>query len=190
MINGSLTAPFGRWTTIPSRLLFWPLVIITIAALVLEFGVWRNEETRWGPFAPDPFVLPGLAGQSVGLSVRGADLLKCCIDARGDTVGHGLQSDLRLSINDREIGPPHTLHEGIRNGEARGFSHWDRYVSFALPPGVENTSATRATVRYSLRPARGIVLVSALASALLGWLAYRAVAERWGVVALRAPYFL
>jgi hypothetical protein len=192
MINLSSTFPFGRWMTIASRLLFWPLVIITISGFILEFGIWKNEETHWGPFAPDPFVALSLAGQSVGFTIREPQLVKCCLDARGDINEHQSQSDLRLWINDREIGPPHMAqhHDAIRKGETTGFSHWHRYVVFGLPPGVENTSATRATVRYSLRPARGIVLVSALASALLGWFAYRAAAERWGVVVLRAPYVL
>jgi hypothetical protein len=174
--------------TVANRLLFWLLVIITIAALILEFGVWKNEETHWGPFAPDPFVAPSLAGQSVGFSVRGVHPFKCCIDARGDVNDHQSQSDLRLWINDREIGPPHTtLHETIRSRVTSGFSHWDGHVIFALPSGVENTSATRAVVRYSLRPIRESVPALTLASLLLGTLAYRR--TRWGAVVLRAPYF-
>jgi hypothetical protein len=188
MINHSSTSPFGRWMTVANRLLFWLLVIITIAALILEFGVWKNEETHWGPFAPDPFVAPGLAGQSVGFSVRRVHPFKCCIDARGDVNDHQSQSDLRLWINDREIGPPHTtLHETIRSRVTSGFSHWDGHVIFALPSGVENTSATRAVVRYSLRPIRESVPALTLASLLLGTLAYRR--TRWGAVVLRAPYF-
>ncbi len=53
------------------------------------------------------------------------------------------------------MGPPHSLHETIREGKTTGFSHWGQHVIFSLPPDVKNGPETIATLRYNVRP-RGL----------------------------------
>jgi hypothetical protein len=135
--------------------------------------VWETTETHWGPFEQNPFAPASLSGHSVGFAIRGEHAFTCCIGLRSDNNEHPSQSDLRLWINEHEMGPAHTSHDTIRKDETAGFSNWADYVVFALPPGVQNDSTARATVRYALRPVRWITVAFALATSLLGLIAYR-----------------
>jgi hypothetical protein len=165
--------PFAGRLNTASKFTFWPFVIFTLVLFGLEVGVWETTETHWGPFVQDPFVPASLSGRSVGFAIHGTHAFKCCVGLRSDNNEHPFQSDLRLWINEREIGPPHTQHELISKGETAGFSNWAEYVIFALPPGVQNDSTAKATVRYALRPVWGSTAAFALATSLLGLIAYR-----------------
>ena len=162
--------PFTGRLNAASKFTFWPFVIFTLVLFGLEAGVWETTETHWGPFQQNP---GSLSGRSVGLAIRGEHSFKCCVGLRSDNNQHPFQSDLRLWINEYEMGPAHTLHDTIRKAESAGFSNWAEYVIFALPPGVQNDSTAKATVRYSLRPLWGSTAVLSLATSLLGLIAYR-----------------
>ncbi len=144
------------------------MLILALAALVLEFGVWKVEESFHGPFAKEASAMRFAYLIEIGQEQP----LKCCLDSRGDSNSYPDQSGLRLWIDDREMGPAHVIHETIRDGKTLGFSHWGTAIYFRLPPDIRNTAATRATVRYSLRAPRGSTLLLLVASILLGWLAY------------------
>src|SRR5438552_7347963 len=135
-----------------ARLLFWPLLMLAIASVALELGVWKVEETLQAPFSREA----GDTHYAYVVPVGREQPLECCLDPRGDTNVHSMQSDLRLWINGREMGPAHTDHETIRNGQTTAFSHWQDVLYFSLPAELANRGATRATVRYSLRPPRGM----------------------------------
>jgi hypothetical protein len=49
----------------------------------------------------------------------------------GDDVDHNERSTLRLFENDREIGPPHSLHARIVDEGGGAFSHWGRQIYFS-----------------------------------------------------------
>ena len=131
--------PFTGRLNVVSKFLFWLFVIFTLALLGLEVGVWETTETHWGPFAQDPFVPASLSGRSVGFAIYGEHAFKCCVGIRPDIKEHPSQSDLRLWINEHEMGPAHVPHELIRNGETTGFSNWAGYVIFPLPQARRTT---------------------------------------------------
>ncbi len=165
-----------------ARRLLWPLTLLAIAAVILELGVWPREETYRGPF---PENVPGT--QAVYISLAGYFPFHCCLGARSDTNDNPIQSDLRLWVDGREIGPPHSLHADIRSGATTGFSHWNShwngYVIFSLPRGVANTPATSVTIRYSVRPWWSVTVFLVSASAFLWLLLYPR-------PFVRAPYLL
>lgn len=190
MIKSVLPRWLSQRTKTVARLLFWPLLALALTASALELGIWTIEEAFDGPFASEA----GPGRRSYIVSLGREQSLGCCLDARGDTLGHSEQSNLRLWIDGREMGPPHTIHETIRAGGTAGFSHWYSNLIFPLPAGVENAAGTRALVRYSLYPPRGATLVLILISGLLAWRAYSGVlataAARWGQPAVRALLWL
>ena len=183
------------WVSLIGRPLFWTVVLMTLVALALELGAHRKEFKIAGPFASET----NPARHSLILAVpqegRAAWWRQPLL---ADDSGKASRSFLELWIDGREMGPPHTLHETIREGTTTGFSHWGRYVIFSLPPGVKNDSETIATLRYSVRPRRWVSFTLIFLSALLGWLlnanAVRLLARRYegrlaGAV-LRAPYLI
>ena len=169
--KGSVEPSAGRWTA-ACKFIFWPLVIAALAMLALELGAWQTTETYWGPFEQDPFVPANLSGRSVGFAIQGQGTFKCCIGPRSDVSEYPSQSDLRLWINDSEIGPAHAQHDLIRHGKTTGFSNWSGQVVFALPPAVRNDAATKVTVRYSLKPLPGSAFLCVFAALFLGVISY------------------
>src|SRR5437868_14756594 len=101
-----------------AKLLFFPIAFLALVTLVLEAGLWRHQETHEGPFAPDPFVAGDVAGHAVGFLIGGFPRLRCCMEIRSDSDRR--QSDLRLWINDVEMGPPVTRLDERRVGEESG----------------------------------------------------------------------
>ena len=183
---------FWRRTTgppYPARILLWSLLVLAIAAIILELGVWTREETHSGPFPAD------VAGTHAVYVSAGVDLpFSCCFEARSDTPDAPFQSDLRLWVNGRELEPPHAIHADIRSGATTGFSYWDGHVIFSLPPGVANTAETSVMVRYSILPRRGITASLLLASTcfwlLFYWRRIPALINQRGEAIVRAPYVL
>ena len=156
-----------RWITIGARLLFWPLLLLTLVALALGLGAYRKEFKIAGPFAAET----NPARHSLILEVpqegRAAWWRQPLL---GDDSGKPSQSFLELWIDGREMGPPHTLHETIREGTTTGFSHWGPKVIFSLPPGVKNAPETIATLRYTVRP-RAWVTFTLVCLECAAWLA-------------------
>ena len=183
---------FWRRTTgppYPARILLWSLVVLAIAAIILELGVWTREETHSGPFTAD------VAGTHAVYVSAGVDLpFSCCLETRSDTPDAPFQSDLRLWVNGRELEPPHAIHADIRRGATTGFSYWVGHVIFSLPPGVANTAETSVIVRYSILPRRGITASLLLASTcfwlLFYWRRIPAFINQRGEAIVRAPYVL
>jgi hypothetical protein len=60
----------------------------------------------------------------------------------------------------------------IRKGETEGFSHWESGVIFSLPPGVQNSSETVATLRYNIKPRPWVTLALLVATLSLVWLSF------------------
>ncbi len=168
-IDSSTKNNAGRWLLLAARLVFWPLLLLMVAALALEMGAYRKEFKIAGPFAAESN--PARRALEVGVPQEGRapwwrqPLL-------GADSGKASQSFLELWIDGREMGPPHTLHETIREGTTTGFSHWGPRVIFSLPPGVKNAPETIATLRYPVRPRGWVTLLLVLLSALLGGLLY------------------
>jgi len=172
---------------------FWIVALLTLAALALELGAYRNEFRITGPFAAesDP------ARHSLALAVpREGHVPWWRQPLLGDDSENPSQSFLELRIDNRKMGPAHSQHETIREGKTTGFSHWGPRVIFALPPDIKNAPETVATIGYSLRPRDWVTFTLASLSALLGWIVYhraiRSMARRYearvAAVMLRAPY--
>jgi hypothetical protein len=161
------------------RILFLPFLLAAIVAVVLELGLWTQEETFQGPFATET---PG--SLSVIVPVKAEIPFKCCLRLVSDNVAHPFQSDLKLWINGREMGPAHALHADIRHGSTTAFSFWNGVLLFALPPDVENNAGARATIRFSWRPLDGSAAALLFASAMLSlisfWGPIKAFVELWG----------
>ena len=157
------------WVARVCTLLFVPLAIAAILALAFEARLWKQERVFTGPF----MVEAASDSRALLLPVSNNQAFKCCLEARSDNGGRPLQSDLRLWINNQEMGPAHSLHANIRRGETTEFSHWGGYVLFSLPRGVQNTSAAQAKIAYSLRPIGSTSIILVSASTLLGLFLYR-----------------
>jgi hypothetical protein len=172
----------GPTVATTGRILFWPFLLAAIVAIVLELGIWTQEETFQGPFAAET-----QGSSSFILPIKTETPFKCCLRLESDTAAHPYRSDLKLWINGHEMGPAHALHADIRSGGTTAFSFWDGVVLFALPLGVENNGGTRATIRVSLRPPHGatavLVFVSALLSLISFWRPTKLFVERWGEAA-------
>jgi hypothetical protein len=178
-----------------ARVIFWPLVVLTLVSLVLQLGVWQREFRIAGPFAaetnPPRASLLLNVPQELSAPWWRQPLL-------GDDSAKPFRSVLELSINGREMGPPHTQHETIRTGTTTGFSHWGDYLIFALPADVKNGPETIATLRYSVGPRAWVASALVILSALLGCFAYyrplESFVKRFGepskAVALRTPYLI
>jgi hypothetical protein len=174
-------------------LVFWPLVLLTLVALALQLGAWRKEYKIAGPFAAET----SPARHSLILAAPQDMRPKWWVESlSADDNRHPHQSDLRLWIDGHEMGPPHTLHETIRDGGMAGFSHWDSHVFFSLPPSVRNAPETIATLGYRVRPPFWLTLALTVASGLLARLLYgRAIGcfleshEHATAFVLRIPYF-
>ena len=181
----SLVARHGR---LLARLIFWPLFMLTLAAVALELGAWYTEFKIAGPFAAETN------------PPRASLLVKIPPDETvpwwaqpllGDDSTNAFQSFLEVRVNDREMGPPHTLHETIRERKNAGFSHWGNWLIFSLPPGVTNGPETIVTLRYSVRPPIWVTWGLCFASALLGWSVFiRTFAARYGGFILKGPYLV
>ena len=118
---------FRRWLTFAGRLVFWPLLALTLFALALALGVKKNEFVFHGPFQaetnpPQRSVAVNLPAEAPARWWREPML--------GDTMANPYRSFLRVRINDREIGPPHCQHANIRTRETQCFSHWGSAVLF------------------------------------------------------------
>jgi len=186
---------FHRWTGFGAKLVFWPLALLTLAALALQLGARQREYKVAGPFAAET----NPARHSLILAVPQDTRPKWWIEPLvGDDNEHPFQSRLDLRIDGRKMGPPHREHETIREGTTAGFSHWGSYVVFSLPPDIQNAPDTVATLRYNVRPRAWLTLALTVSSALLGWLLYsnalRSLARGYGeppaAVLLRIPYLL
>jgi hypothetical protein len=177
-----------------AKLIFWLLVLLTLAALALERGVWIEQFKIAGPFAvesdpPRHSLMLTVPPDLQDASVWWAEPLL------GDDNEHPDQSDLRLWINGHGMGPPHGQHEAIRNGTTAGFSHWYSRVIFSLPADEKNTPETIATIGYRLRPPLWFTFVLAASSAAFGWLLYNGAlrtfvrTDQWRLtsLALRIP---
>jgi hypothetical protein len=163
-----------------AKLMFWPLVALTLMALALQVGAWHTEFKIAGPFAAETNPARASLILQVPATRRWALV--------GDDGAHPFQSLLELRINDREMRPPHSSHEAIRTGQTTAFSHWGSYVIFSLPPGVNNGPETIATLRYILRAPVWITLALIAVSAFLGWLLFiRPLADHRKLI-LKGPY--
>jgi len=152
------------------RVLLPILVVATLLALALELGLWTREELRHGPFPVDG----GAGSHAVSTRIGEHGWLACCLRPHGDTSEDPFASDLKLWVGEREMGPAHAMHADIRWGGTTAFSHWgEHHVIFALPPNVENSPATRVTVRYAMRPGRTLLISLALASISVALVLYR-----------------
>jgi hypothetical protein len=172
-------------------LVFWPLALLLLISAPLQFGVWRTEFNIAGPFAAESS--PPRA--SLMLEVPRGEAPWWSEPLVGDDNAKPLQSRLMLSIDGREMGPPHTQHELIRRGTTTGFSHWGSYVFFSLPPGVQNGPEAIVTLQYIIRPRTWIIFVLPILSLLLGWLAYSDILKwlarrRLTAFVLRIPHLI
>src|SRR4051812_23066643 len=175
------------------RLIFWALALLTLMALALQFGAWRREFKIAGPFAAETNPPRG----SLILEVPQGEPAPWWIEPLvGDDLGN--QSPLKLRINGRRMGPPHTPHETIRTGSTTGFSHWGSHVVFSLPPGAKNGPEAIVTLQYVMRPRAWVTSALVILSALFGWLTYsdslRSFAKRRGrqliAFVLRIPHLI
>jgi hypothetical protein len=171
---------FARW-------IVWPLLVVTLAAVALQLGAWQKEFKFAGPFAAETnpprasLILPVPPDQSPWWA---EPLI-------GDDSANASQSFLEVRVNGIEMGPPHTLHQMIREGKNAGFSHWGSWFIFSLPQGVNNGLETTVTLRHSVRPPAWVTFALSVASALLGWFVLvRSFAARHGGLILKAPYLL
>jgi hypothetical protein len=166
-----MTSRFTTWAVNVGRLVFWPLLLLTIFVGAIETGVWTKEEIYAGPFAPDPFVGPDRAGVSVGFAIK-EESPSAFLSVRSDE-NNNIASDLRLWINGREMLPAHvSAHDDIRAGRSTGFSFWNHKVIFALPADVANDATTKARVEYALLPPPGLALSLFACTAVLAIITY------------------
>lgn len=158
-----------RSTVLGAKLIFWPLALLTLVALALQFGAWKQKYIFSGPFAAET----NPARHSLILAVpEQARVAWWRQPLTGDYGEKPYESILELQIDGREMGPAHSQHETIREGATAGFSHWGPNVIFSLPSDVKNAATTTATLRYSVRPRAWVTLVLTISVILIGRLSY------------------
>jgi hypothetical protein len=159
----------GRCMVFSARLIFWPLALLTLVALALQFGAWREEFKIAGPFAAET----NPARDSLILAVPQQPPTEWWRQPLiGDNNENSYQSILDLVIDGREMGPAHSQHEAIRDGARGRFSHWHTNLIFSLPPHVENAPETIATLRYSVRPQAWVTLALIVSTIVIGRFLY------------------
>jgi hypothetical protein len=148
-------------------LMWWPFVVLTLAAIALQLGVWRKEINIAGPFAPET----NPAQHSLVVTVPSEGSVPWWRQPlNGDSVEKPLESKLRLRIDGREIWPAHVDPALIREGNTTGYSHWGSQLIFSLPSEVKNGPETVVTLWYKVRPRLWVsvaLLVLTLAVGLL-----------------------
>jgi hypothetical protein len=173
-----------RFMQIGARLVFWPLALLTLVALILEFGAFQTEIKIAGPFAPEA----GPASRSLLLEVpQGGRATWWRQPPLGDNAQQPFRSILDLYINGRKVEPPHSQHQAIREGTTTGFSHWETSVIFSLPTEVKNGPETTVTMSYPARPRDGLTLVLAFILALLGRFLYKPLPSRYARALTAVP---
>jgi hypothetical protein len=173
-----------------AKLIFWPLVVLTLVALALQLGAWKKEFKITGPFAAET----NPARHSLILAApEQARVAWWRQPLTGDYGEKPFESILELQIDGRKMGPAHSQHETIREGKTAGFSHWGPNVIFSLPPDVKNTPETIATLRYSVRPRAWVTLVLTISVILIGGFSYdrllRSFAQRLQALLLLAGIY-
>lgn len=179
-----------NWMRLGVGLTFWLLIALTLVLIALHLGAWPREYSTSGPFAaetnpPRASLILQVPEQEPASWWRRPLV--------GDSMSKPFESLLGLRIDGREMGPAHSPHETIRSGNTGAFSHWGSSIIFSLPPDVNNSPETVATLHYDLRPRAWVTSVVALLTAVLGFLLYpeelRWLADRFVVrLLLRAPY--
>jgi hypothetical protein len=173
-----------------ARLLFLPLLLLTLAALALHLGAWRIEYKIAGPFETET----NPARHSLSLAVPKETPAPWWKQPMlGDDTTKPFRSFLELRIDGREMGPPHSLHEAIRDGTTSGFSHWGSDVIFSLPPDIRNAPETIATIGYDVRPRAWVTFALIVMSTVLGCFRFPEVPRSlaWcsrALVSLAGPY--
>lgn len=183
------------WMLLGARLMFWPVILLTLVSVALQLGVWHKEFRIAGPFAAETSPPRASLILEVPQEPPAPWWRRPLV---GDDSGKPFHSFLKLYINGREMDPPHALHETIRAGNTTGFSHWGSHVIFSLPANVKNGPETMATLRYNVQPRSWLTYALAISSTLLGCLVYSeslgSFAERLGgrprAAVLRAPYLI
>ncbi len=158
------THRFG-WLLFGARLLFWLAAALTAVALALQLTGWPTEYKVAGPFA----VVTNSSGAALVIEFR-PNQRWWIQPTVGDDAESPFRSFVRLRIGDREVGPPHSIHQDIRSG--KGFSHWQGQLVFSLPPGVANGPETIATLLYNERPSVAGTILLLILSTVLGYAVY------------------
>ncbi|HLY58259.1 MAG TPA: hypothetical protein VKS60_22045 [Stellaceae bacterium] len=97
--------------------------------------------------------------------------------------GAGGPSQLRVLENGRPLGPPHTLHEEIRQDGHGRFSHWRGMLYFSSSDGSDpRTNGRTYAIEDEVAPSAWLGWLSA-ASILLACFAYRSAVQTPGRIA-------
>ena len=121
-------------------------ILILITGIVFSFGIFRHSETFIGPFEHE-------SNNSNALVIHlGNNLMfKKLLSTGGDSERAPRQSTLKVFVNSTPLNSAHILHDTIRKkGSVGEYSHWQEYVIFSLPEGLENSPATKIITEYPL----------------------------------------
>jgi len=124
-------------------------VVVSVSVLLLNLALSLSGLTRTenftGPFAAEA---PGSSALVVYLS--NDSKLSRLLSTGGDSPSNPFRSSLSIRINGAPLGPPHTLHDKIRNDETAGgaYSHWGNNIIFSLPATLTNSSDVELHVEY------------------------------------------
>ncbi len=118
-------------------------VIGTLAAGLLELGVWTRGAILEGPFIAD-------GGHGFRADLTPIPLLKGVLATDGDGPWNG--SRLRLSEDGVELTQAHTAHQTIRDGGGGRFSHWHDSLYFSASDNSDpNVSGHIYSVVHSVK---------------------------------------
>jgi hypothetical protein len=166
----------GKRALIGAKLVFWPLALLTLMILGMQFGIHQAEFRLTGPFAAET----APPSHALVLTVPEENAVPWWRQPLiGDSDEKPFESRLKLKINGISMGPAHTLHAFIRAAVSGGFSHWGGRLIFSLPPGVENAGTTVAILQYTSKPRPWVTLVFFLPTVLFGCLLYHEQLRRY-----------
>jgi hypothetical protein len=52
-VDPKFVSPIRHWMVFSTKLILWPLALLTLVALALHLGAWRKEFKIAGPFAAE-----------------------------------------------------------------------------------------------------------------------------------------
>lgn len=145
---GAGVIAIGAWLLLLSG------VFIFITGIVFSFGVFTHSEAFMGPFKHE-------SNNSNALVIHlGNDLMfKSLLSTGGDSESAPRQSTLKLFVNSIPLNSAHALHDAIRKkGSVGEYSHWQEYVIFSFPEGLENLPSTKIITEYPLLVRPGVLI--------------------------------
>lgn len=122
--------------------------VVLVFSLAFNFFGFEKKLSIQGPFQQEA---PLENSKSFVINLKQALFVKNFLTTGGDTIDAPKRSNLHLKINGQTQTLSHSPHKTIREKGEGAFSHWDNYLIFSLPIGLQNNDNIRIDVSFTKR---------------------------------------